>query len=329
MIRIRTGSRLHLGLLSISMEHATPWLNHEGQPTLPRRNFGGVGLMIDRPGIELSVEAARDWSAEGPLAERALALAHTFCLAANINHAFSVRVTSAAPEHAGLGTGTQLGLALARALAELTGQSAYDAVSLARKVGRGLRSAIGVHGFDRGGLLIEGGKTEREEVSPLLLQEVFPEDWCVLLIVPRDLQGTHGARERDAFRDLALRTRDDRTTDVLCRIVLLGILPALANGDLQIFGEAIYDFNRRVGELFHPAQGGLYAHPRVEQMIKQLRELGIKGVGQSSWGPTVFAIQCTEHTGGLRDLLVRKQIAAPEEILIAHPLNRGATVLRA
>src|SRR5262249_52865801 len=118
MIRVRTGSRLHFGLFSLPSEHAGPWLNQEGQPTIPRRQFGGVGLMIDKPGIELTLEDAEAWSAEGPHAERAMRLAKNFCHSMVIEGRFRLRIESAAPEHSGLGTGTQLGLAVARAFAE-------------------------------------------------------------------------------------------------------------------------------------------------------------------------------------------------------------------
>src|SRR5205823_4115152 len=108
MTRIRTGSRLHFGLFSVPSEVAGPWLNQEGQPTLPRRNFGGVGLMIDKPGLDLSVERAADWSAEGPLSERALRFAQAYCQSAGISEAFRVNVYAAPPAHVGLGSGTQL-----------------------------------------------------------------------------------------------------------------------------------------------------------------------------------------------------------------------------
>src|SRR5262245_36354666 len=66
-VRVRTASRIHLGLFNLG--GVGPW---------PGRRFGGVGLMVDRPGIVLRVEPAAGWSAEGPLAERALAFARTF-----------------------------------------------------------------------------------------------------------------------------------------------------------------------------------------------------------------------------------------------------------
>jgi len=325
MIRIRTGSRLHFGLFSIPSEQAGPWLNQEGEPTIPRRQFGGVGLMIDKPGIELTVEEAPAWSAEGPLAERALQFAHTYCAAIGAKRSFKIRIEHAPPEHAGLGTGTQLGLAVAAGLARLTGQwvNVLSVIDLAQKIGRGRRSAIGIHGFERGGFLIEAGKTPQDDVSPLIFGLEFPSRWGILLILPRGLQGAHGRSEIEAFAELSRREPDDRATEALCRIVLLGMLPALAQFDLGAFGEALFDFNRRSGAMFKSAQGGIYSHPRVEQIVKTLREFGVKGVGQSSWGPAIFAIISSEEVAAIRDLLIGKQIIAKEEAVISDPLNCG------
>ncbi len=262
MIRIRTPSRLHFGLLSLPSDEAAGWPTHDASAALPRRHFGGAGLMIERPGIDLTVEPAASWSADGPGAERALAFAQRCSTAAGITGSFHVRIAAAAPEHAGLGTGTQLGLAVARALAEITQQKDRDAVTLAQLVGRGRRSALGVHGFAAGGFLVEAGKRDPDTIAPLVGRWEFPAEWSVLLIVPRGKQGTHGTRELDAFADLSRRPADDRTTEILSRIVLLGLIPALLERDLPTFGESLHDFNRRVGTLFQPAQGDIYSDPR-------------------------------------------------------------------
>jgi beta-ribofuranosylaminobenzene 5'-phosphate synthase len=326
MIRIRTPSRLHFGLMSIPAEEASAWPNQEGDLTLPRRHFGGVGLMIERPGIDLTLESAASWSAEGSLAERAHGFAKRYCTALGIDASFHLRVADAAPEHAGLGTGTQLGLAVARALAEITQQSVRDAVTLARLVGRGRRSALGVHGFAAGGFLVEAGKRDPDAIAPLVGRWDFPAEWSVLLIVPRGTQGTHGTRELDAFADLSRRPADDRTTEILSRIVLLGLIPALLERDLPTFGEALYDYNRRAGAMFQPVQGDFYADPRSAAIVKAVRGLGIPGVGQSSWGPAIFAIVATDRAADLREWLVNKMRLTPEEIMLTRASQQGAVV---
>lgn len=324
MIRVRTGSRLHFGLFSLPSEQAGPWLNQEGEPTIPRRQFGGVGLMIDQPGIEVTVEEAKTWSAEGVLAKRALSFAQSYCRALGIKSQFRCHVMSAAPEHAGLGTGTQLGLAVAQGIA-VTAKAARDAGALAKDVGRGLRSALGIHGFERGGFLVEGGKRAGAEASPLIFRRDFPP-WPIVLITLHDLVGMHGMREIDAFAGLARNVPDNETTEMLCRLILLNILPALEEGDRATFGEAVYDFNRRSGALFKGAQGGLYAHPRIESIVKSLREFGVKGVGQSSWGPTVFAFPDDDAIERLCTFLIHRNAIVKNEITITMPCNRGAAL---
>src|SRR5262249_55685291 len=196
MIRVTAASRLHFGLFALPAQGVSHWPDCEGQPSLPARHFGGVGLMIDQPGVRVALRPASGWSAEGPCAERALQFGRRFL--ATLPHdqgtlAFHVNIEQCAPEHVGLGVGTQLGLATARALALATAHANWDAVELARRVGRGLRSSIGIHGFQHGGLIIEAGKTYADAVAPLLIRRSFPADWRILLIVPRDRQGTHGA----------------------------------------------------------------------------------------------------------------------------------------
>ena len=76
----------------------------------------------------------------------------------------------------------------------------------------------------------------------------------------------------------------------MCRLVMLGMLPALHEGDNRTFGEALYEYNRDAGEPFVPDQGGIYASPQAKAIVKCIRDAGVSGVGQSSWGPTLFAI---------------------------------------
>src|SRR5204863_491492 len=70
---VHAGSRLHFGLLSLGREEA--WPDRTGAATVPARRFGGVGLMVEAPGLLLHARPAAAWSAEGPLADRALAFA--------------------------------------------------------------------------------------------------------------------------------------------------------------------------------------------------------------------------------------------------------------
>jgi beta-RFAP synthase len=292
MTRVAAPSRLHFGLLSLPAAGPDHWPGLDGAPGLPVRHFGGVGLMVDRPGLAVRVEPAEVWCATGPLADRALGFARRVIgtLPAGERRPFNLVVEHAPAEHTGLGVGTQLGLAVAMAIANETGHCDWSAVELASRAGRGERSAVGVHGFDRGGLIVEGGKVPGDALSPLVARLAFPAHWAVILFTPAAGGPWHGGLERQAFARLAAAGPSPAETESLCRLVLTGLLPALASADLDGFGEAVYELNARAGDAFAAAQGGRYAGPAVAELVTRLRGLGVKGVGQSSWGPTVFAV---------------------------------------
>jgi beta-RFAP synthase len=313
MIRVAAASRLHFGLLS---------LGGAGQ-----RRFGGIGLMVQAPGVRVAVRPAAHWSSAGPLAERALAFGQRFAARAGrpIAGAYHIQVEQCGPEHAGLGTGTQLALAVGRALAAAAGWE-VDVVELGGLVDRGQRSALGIHGFAQGGLLVDGGKGAATAVAPLLARHPFPEDWRVVLVLPGWAQGLHGSAERQAFQQLLEAGNGAATTDALCRLALLGMLPALLERDLAAFGEALYEFNARVGAAFAPAQGGVYAHPRLTELVAFIRSQGAHGVGQSSWGPAIFAVVAEDAAADLARRIGQRFALAAEEVLVTAACNRGAII---
>jgi beta-RFAP synthase len=247
--------------------------------------------MIDSPGVVVTARPASSWQFEGTLASRAQVFGHRFLATLpNPVKPLQVLVERCPAEHTGLGVGTQLGMAVARAIAAEVGLSELSATELAARVGRGDRSAIGVHGFDRGGLIVEPGKLLDEPLSPLLTRVFLPDEWRVVVFSPPISERWSGSQEQQAFARAGEVARPPGLTDTLCRIVLLGMLPAAIAGDLAGFGEAVHEFNRRSGEPFATAQGGAYAGASVAQTITAVRKLGVRGVGQSSWGPSVFAV---------------------------------------
>jgi beta-ribofuranosylaminobenzene 5'-phosphate synthase len=313
-IRVQTGSRLHFGLLSLT--------------DAPGRAFGGVGLMVQEPAVEVIVDRADSFSARGPLADRALAFAQTAALALPRVEPeipplgpYKVEVTRVAPEHLGLGTGTQLALAVARAIAGIERRN-LDVPTLAALVGRGGRSGIGTHGFAHGGFLVDGGKGAGATIAPLIVRWDFPMAWRIVLVLPKGPIGLHGVAESEVFAAGRLLP-DTATTESLCRLVLLGLLPALREVDLDAFGEALFEFNRRVGEIFQPWQGGVYFHPQIVEFIRQQ---GVRGVGQSSWGPALFAIADSDRATALAQQLRARFGFSADKVLVVTPANHGAQV---
>lgn len=283
MMRVTAPSRLHFGLLHVPTV---------GEP-VGLRHFGGLGLMVRQPGIALTVKVAEAWSAAGPSADRALTAAQRVVgqLPVELRRPLTIAVEACPPEHVGLGVGTQLATAVADACRRLLSDKPVTPGELANLAGRGERSRIGVEGYSRGGLLLDGGQNpDRPGSSAILHRGHFPDAWRALLLRPRTAERWHGDRERRAFA----RSRDPdtnlRTTERLCRLALLGVLPSLHDCDLPAFGEALHEFNRTAGEAFAADQGGPYCCATVAALIGWLRGEGVAGAGQSSWGPTVFAV---------------------------------------
>jgi beta-RFAP synthase len=229
---------------------------------------------------------------------------------------FRVEVLSCPPEHIGLGVGTQLGLAVAKAVAAELGLPYLSAVELAERVGRGARSGVGVHGFDGGGLILDAGKRNGEAVSSLHSRRHLPEDWRVVLACPRGAPRWHGDAERRAF---AAPSAVD-TTRLRELFEILGKTTEYAT-----FAEALHEYNRLAGAVFAEAQGGDYSSPEVAALIARVRALGVPGVGQSSWGPTVFAITPDAD----RAAWLAEQLASPEMefVTVTRPDSAGGTRL--
>jgi len=220
-----------------------------------------------------------------------------------------LRVHRVIPAHAGLGSGTQLGLAVARALAELNGLPT-DVALLARAVGRGLRSGVGTWTFALGGFVLEGGRRDGDDgVAPLLAHFPIPAAWRCVIAVPRGARGLSGEEEAAAFARLPPPPRGE--VERVAHLVMMQLLPALAVADLAGFGSAIGEVQRITGGWFAVAQGGPYAPGAGARLVEQLRRWGAVGVGQSSWGPTVYGM--TQDPALAADLAARARSALGDD----------------
>ena len=313
---VTTGARLHFGLLA------------HGQAG--RREFGGIGVMIDRPGFVIRAApapvdklACGTWQGR---VETLLAELRSADGSSSFTGPLDLEIQRAPPAHAGLGSGTQLGMAVAKILSILAGESEITAAELARRAKRGLRSALGLHGFQQGGLLVEAGQRESSEISPLVARADFPLQWRFILARPLGVTGLSGAAEMNGFARLAPMPQE--LTDRLCRIALMEILPAAIERNFANVGESIGQFGRLVGEYFAPVQGGVFADERMRRLAKVLESRRIRGFGQSSWGPTMFVL-CpdAEFASHLTADLANEPAGIECEFTIAAPLNQGAEVI--
>lgn len=323
-IEVTAPSRLHFGLLSFG--------NTEG------RQFGGVGVMIDTPGLKMRVSPAEKFEIVGPHAEklrRMIWQGYYDATGQRLDEAdgndpfLRIEILHAPREHTGLGLGTQLGMAAVAALNEFWDwptpdderEEIYALIS-----GRGKRSAVGVYGFCRGGLIAEAGKLPVEELSPLIERVELPSAWRFVVMIPQEQSGLAGAEESLAFDKLPPVPRT--TTEMLTTELMETLLPAARAGDFAAFSESLYRYNRAAGECYAPLQGGPYASRWAEDTICFLRRLGIAGVGQSSWGPAVFALVANDAEATELTDKSRTRDFAESEIIVAGVDNAGGRVLR-
>jgi len=309
---VEASARLHLGVLDLRGERG--------------RWFGGLGAAAASPSLLVSVRPSATVSVEGEDAARAEAFARRFLAHHNLPCGVAIRVHRALPPHAGLGSGTQLALSVARAIAEL-----YDvdrhAPALTRAVGRARRSAIGTWTFERGGLVVEGGRhRDRDTCGPLVARLPFPPAWRCVLAVPDAPPGLSGAEEETALSSLP--SPSERDVERVAHLVLMALLPALADADLEAFGRALDEIQDVTGRWFTTVQGGTFARGPSADLVRRLRDWGAVGVGQSSWGPAVYGVVDGDDAGRRLADRVRSVLGPGGQVYAGPFRSEGARVWR-
>ena len=298
IVRIEAPARLHFGMLDL-------------RGSLGRR-FGGIGAGVFDPSLVIELERAEAVEAEGPDSQRAAEFAQRYLASQGIDEGVRIVIRRAIPGHSGLGSGTQLALAVARGIAQLYDLPA-DTNALALAVGRAQRSAIGTWLFDGGGFVVEGGRREGSElIAPLVARMPIPASWRCVVALPHSTQGVSGDSEVQAFMELPAPPL--REVEHVAHLLVMSLLPALVDADIVAFGSAITEIQQINGEWFAPAQGGLFASGLSTELIGKMSRWGAAGVGQSSWGPAVYGI--VEGDDAAADLAERTRAL----------LNGGGTV---
>ncbi|OLL31526.1 beta-ribofuranosylaminobenzene 5'-phosphate synthase [Burkholderia sp. SRS-W-2-2016] len=318
-ITVDAPARLHLGFLDPNASLG--------------RAFGSLGLVIDGYGTRIDARLAERERIDGALsdAERErIALCLERLQAAYGPASLAIDVVHAPRPHTGLGSGTQLALAVGTAFARLVGQPASSA-EIAALLGRGARSGIGILGFDCGGLLLDGGPPGdlRQSAPPLLARQPFPEQWRVLLVSDNRIEGLHGADERRALASLA--PFPQRLAAHLCHLVLMQILPGAAEHNFAPFARGLTELQQTIGEYFASAQGGVFASPDVERVLRAVAAERTAGIGQTSWGPTGFAVLASEREAerALATARAAAQTLPHLECCVVAGRNSGATIRNA
>ncbi|MDK2892530.1 beta-ribofuranosylaminobenzene 5'-phosphate synthase [Methanohalophilus sp.] len=285
MLEIISPSRLHISLIDLNASLG--------------RIDGGVGICLADPHTRIRAEIAEQVEITGsPQLTERMELAASAVLPEG--QGIHIHVEEDVPPHIGLGSGTQAALCAAAAVNDLydLGMSVKE---LAILVGRGGTSGIGVAGFETGGFLVDCGHRFSEKGSfspssaskappaPIIFRENFP-DWKIVIALP-DTQGAHDSTEVDIFKEkcpIPLREVQE-----VSHVVLMQMLPAIVEKDIENFGESINHI-QTVG--FKKEEISLQPL-EVQSLITFMRNAGAFGSGMSSFGPAIYGFVESENEG--------------------------------
>ncbi|MDO9238777.1 MAG: GHMP kinase [Methylicorpusculum sp.] len=271
-------ARLHMGFIDLSGALG--------------RHFGSIGVALNEIVTRLTITRSDCPEVSGVSEVRVAKQLQSICIALNVPDTVHIHVDEAIPEHVGLGSGTQMALAIGMGLSHFYGLS-YSVRDIAQLTARGRRSGIGIGVFERGGLVVDGGRGEHTITPPVLSQMAVPENWRFILVFDKRGQGLHGKQEIEAFKALPPFSQIEAAR--LCYLLLMQGLPAIAERDIAKFGEVITQLQKAVGEHFASAQGGVFTSNEVSEAMSWCEHQGAVALGQTSWGPTGFcAVEGTE-----------------------------------
>lgn len=290
-VRVTTGARIHVGFLNLSLAH--------------NRLYGGIGVGLDEPRTVVTAAPADGIDCDHPVARGYVARAADRL---GVSGA-TVTVESALPRHAGLGSGTQLALAVLTAVGRAHGREP-DVRGLAPALGRGGRSGVGVATFEEGGFVVDAGHPAARytpdppadgawTVPDVAVRRALPASWRFLVVVPDADRGRSGEAEDASIRSVVERA-DPGTADRIAGVVTRRLLPAIAAGDHDRFGAAIRSIGRLNGTWYTDEQGGVYRPPAGEIVASLDDDPACHGAGQSSWGPCVYAVTHVDRADAAR-----------------------------
>lgn len=298
MWKITTGSRLHCGLLETAPGH-------------PFR-FGGIGMMVELPSVvavlKRNPQSSRVEVRGNQLCDR---LEKQISLANALNFYQSpdggeIELIHTPTQHSGFGTGTQIACAAAtlikcqwmssakngRSTLSEGGCVALDqvwesATELIQWSGRGKRSTIGAFGFLQGGFIVDQGHND-EGYGQLGQRLDDLRHLVIVLATPKQIATVSGGEEDRMMAQVAATPNPHRHE--MWELVCQSILPAAREHRWDVFANALHEYGKLAGVQFAPIQGGIYRNDQVAGLVSRMQRLGLGGVCQSSWGPTVFGL---------------------------------------
>ncbi len=312
-VTIKAPSRLHLGMIDLNGELG--------------RIYGSIGVALNNPSILVEARTSDKLEIKGKDTERVRQLVERFPQSYNVDTNVEINVKEIIPEHIGLGSGTQLSLAIASCLSNLNKLN-IGVRDLAKTMNRGIMSGIGIEAFRKGGFIIDSGRSVNgnEDLPFVTYRHNFPENWTFILTVPSIRRGFSGKDEELAFKKVI--PSSPKIAGDICRLLQMKMLPSLIERDIETFGQALMDVDRKVGLYFKEVQHGIYKEKIIKSLIDCMLDSGSHGAGQSSWGPAVYGIVEDNNAKKLESAVNEffKENKMEGTIIRTHANNHGAEI---
>ncbi|MEM0355824.1 MAG: GHMP kinase [Desulfurococcaceae archaeon] len=302
---ISAPSRLHFGIIN-------PFIKNY-------RLYVSAGVAISKPRVLVLVRRDDSLFIRGSRASELMSVLKNFAVKYDLGG--YIEILHTIPKHVGLGSTTQLLLSIAYGLS-LVNRLDMSIEGMARELGLGSISGVGIHVFKHGGFVVDAGKKSGDDVPNLMFRIDFPSHWRFVVLIPKG-RGLSGDEEKRIF---------DSKVDISENLVFKAsfylfheLIPALIDEDFEAFSRALANLQETVGEMFRNFQGGVFAE-WCSEAVNVLRRMGIVGIGQSSWGPAVYGV--VESKDDAYRIVDKIRECFNGIVFVAKPDNKGAKIER-
>jgi beta-RFAP synthase len=244
-----------------------------------------------------------------------------------------VTVHAVPPRHAGFGSTTALSLAVGRAVvrAHNLTVSLVDLVKALRRTSTG-----GLYTFEHGGFVVAGGFKVKPDariflrddphLPPLILRTDFPREWRFVTVRPFVApMSPDGEVEEATFQRLQRLPPPVDLTHKAYFLLSAKLLPALRERDATSFGLTLTEMQIVIGRIYKPVQKGVF-NPSSQWIVPILQKSGVLGIGQSSWGPTVYGFSDSHESAVRVSDQVKSEVGSRAHVQIVRADNTGARI---
>jgi len=303
-VTINAGSRLHAGFHMIG-------------DNIHNIEYVGAGFYVEKPNIRVRVRDCGEATYEGPYEFRD----PVRYVIEKTGFTGCVRLEEAPRRHSGLGSTTQVMLAVYHGIKLLMRESISERDLLMagfKLLGRTRASTVGTLLYVYGGFVSGIGLPLPSDYSVLRLP--IPSDWRFVIVIPDIARGLNEKEERRYIESPRPAPQSVR------QLMAQGfhyLVMGMVRRDLNLLLDGLRSMQTATGMYFSSIQGGVYRSD-LARIVDEATRDGIV-LAQSSWGPTLYTITTVDSAESDRKTLemIMREVGIRGEIIESGPRNMG------